>query len=198
MSIVSKIQRPAILIFTATLLLLMVAAQAFSQTESQPAVQQDDNTYAYSHDLKDQTITFEAVNPKTDVAGLVTVTISGAFKGNRWWEGYYAGGVRVTGEQRATFSFVPTDPFQPTYNGKVSTLRFGGDSKNDSIWFDSVIKGVAQDGSTQRFKFREIVKVSESGAEITFAQQKLSDEENSAPDLPCESASDQPIAPTNP
>src|SRR5438132_5921798 len=82
-----------------------------------PTPVQDDQSYDFSHDLNDETVTFEAVNPSTQVPGLMTVTITGAYHGNRLSDGESSDGEtpdaqspvgsHLKADQRATFSFVP-------------------------------------------------------------------------------------------
>ena len=107
MKIISAgIQRPAVIILALTSFMLLSASQAFAQDNSRAAVQ-NGNDYTFSHDVNAETIRFEAVNPRTQVAGRMTVTITGAVRGNRLWDGQSAVGSHLQGEQQATFSFVP-------------------------------------------------------------------------------------------
>src|SRR5437773_3326370 len=76
-----------------------------------PAPVEDDESYDFSHELNEETITFEAVNPSTKVAGLMTVTITGAFRGKRLSDGESPAGSHLKGDEQATFSFVPHDPY---------------------------------------------------------------------------------------
>ncbi len=112
------------------------ARQLMDDHVNSPAPVQDDQSYDFSHDLNAETMTFEAVNPKTQVAGLMTVTISGAFRGKRLSDGESPVGSHLHADQQATFSFVPYYP----------------------------------DGSSQRFMLREVVTVTENGAQVTFRQ----------------------------
>jgi hypothetical protein len=135
-----------------------------------PTPVQEDQSYDFSHDLKDETITFEAVNPGTQVAGRMTVTITGAFHGNRRSDGESPGGSHLQADQQATFSFVPYYSYSPSYSATVKQLRVIGDTTNDSIFFDFGVTTTGSDGSSQRFMLREAVTVTEDGAQVTFEQ----------------------------
>jgi hypothetical protein len=137
-----------------------------------PTPGEDDQSYTFSHDVKDETITFEAVNPKTQVAGLMTVTISGTFRGKRLWDGQSAVGSHLQGDAQATFSFVPYYPYSPSYSA-VRRLRLDGDTTDDSVYTDVKIRATGTDGSIQSFVLREVVIASEDGAKITFQQVTL-------------------------
>ena len=150
-----------------------------------PTPVQDDQSYDFSHDLNDETVTFEAVNPSTQVPGLMTVTITGAYHGNRLSDGESSDGESSDGEtpdggspvgshlkadQRATFSFVPYDRYSPSYSATVKGLQVAGDTTNDSVFFDFGLMTTGSDGSTQQFTLREVVIVTEDGAQVTFGQ----------------------------
>jgi hypothetical protein len=135
-----------------------------------PTPVQEEQSYDFSHDLKDETITFEAVNPGTQVAGRMTVTITGAFHGNRRSDGGSPVGSHLQADQQATFSFVPYYSYSPSYSATVKQLRVVGDTTNDSIFFDFGITTTGSDGSSQRFMLREAVTITEDGAQVTFEQ----------------------------
>jgi hypothetical protein len=135
-----------------------------------PTPVQDDQSYDFSHDLNAETITFEAVNPKTQVPGRMTVTISGAYRGNRLWDGESPVGSHLQADQQATFSFVPYDRYSPSYSATVRTLQIAGDTTNDSISLDFGLNATGSDGSSQRFMMREVVTLTEDGAQIAFEQ----------------------------
>jgi hypothetical protein len=135
-----------------------------------PTPVQDDQSYDFSHDLNEETITFEAVNPSTQVAGRMTVTITGAFRGNRRSDGESPVGSHLQADQQATFSFVPDYPYSPSYSATVKTLRVTGDTTDDSIFLDFGLEATGSDGSSQQFMLREVVTVTEDGAQVTFEQ----------------------------
>jgi hypothetical protein len=173
MKIISAgIQRPAVIVLSLTSFLLLSAFQAFAQDNSRASVP-NDNKYSFPLDLNQQTITFEAVNPSTQVAGRMTVTLSGAVRSERLWDGQSAVGSHLQGQQQATFSFIPYYPYSPSYSTPVRPLEFAGDSPDDSIYFDLKIRARGSDGSMQAFVLRESVTASEDGAKITFAQVQL-------------------------
>ena len=107
MKIISAgIQRPAVIVLALTSFLLLSASQAFAQDNS-PASVQNANDYTFSHDMNAETITFEAVNPRTQVAGRMTVTITGAVRGYRLWDGQSAVGSLLQGGQHGDLQFRP-------------------------------------------------------------------------------------------
>ena len=172
MKIISAgIQRPAVIIFALTSFLLLSASKAFAQDNS-PTSAQRGNDYEFSHDLNGETITFEAVNPKTQVAGRMTVTITGAVRGNQLGDGQSAVGSHVQTEQQATFSFVPYYPYSPSYSATASLLQVG-DTTEDSIFFDIGLRAMGSDGSVQWFMLQEVFTAAEDGAQIAFAQLPL-------------------------
>jgi len=202
MKIISAgIQRPAVIILALTLLLLLSAFQAFAQGNSiasfpkgsvqkansvQKAVtDQKGNDHTFSHDLNAETITFEAVNPGTQVAGRMTVTINAAVRGNRLFDGQSIVGLHLQGETQATFSFVPYYAYSPSYSATLSSLQVAGNTSDDSIFFDFGLKATGSDGSMQWFMLREVVTATEAGAQITFAQLRLPDKWIAQPELPC-------------
>jgi hypothetical protein len=140
-----------------------------------PDSAQDDQSYDFSHDLNEETITFEAVNPRTQVPGLMTVTITGGFRGNRLSDGESPVGSHLKANQQATFSFVPYDRYSPSYSATVKTLQVSGDTTNDSVFFDFGLATTGSDGSSQQFMLREVVTVTEDDAQVTFEQLKQPD-----------------------
>jgi hypothetical protein len=185
MKIISAgIQRPTVIILALTSFLLLSASGAFAQDNSRASVQ-NGNANEFSHDLNAETITFEAVNPRTQVAGRMTVTITGAVRGNRLWDGQSAVGSHLQGAQQATFSFVPYYPYSPSYSATVGLLQVAGDTTDDSIFVDFGLRTTGSDGSVQWFKLREVVTATEDGAQITFAQLRLPDKWIAQPELPC-------------
>jgi hypothetical protein len=178
------IERPAIIILALTSLLLLSASQAFAQDNS-PASVQNGNDHTFSYDVNEETVTFEAINPRTQVAGRMTVTITGAVHGDRLGDGQSAVGSHLQGDQQATFSFVPYYPYSPSYSATVRRLQMAGDSTNDSIFFDFGLRTTGSDGSVQWFMLREVLKATEDDAQITFAQLRLPDKFIREPELPC-------------
>jgi hypothetical protein len=166
------IQRHAVIILALTSFLLLSAFQAFAQEKS-PASAQKGNDYAFSHDLNAETTTFDAVNPTTQVAGRITVTITGAIRGKRLGDGQSAGGSHVEGDQQASFSFVPSNPYSPTYSATVRRLEVAGDTTDDSISFDFPVKATGSDGSVQWFMLSEKITATADGVQITFEQVEL-------------------------
>ena len=178
------IERPAIIILALTSFLLLSASQAFAQDNS-PASVQNGNDHTFSYDVNEETVTFEAVNPRTQVAGRMTVTITGALHGDRLGDGQSAVGSHLQGDQQATFSFVPYYPYSPSYSATVRRLQMAGDSTNDSIFFDFGLRTTGSDGSVQWFMLREVVTATEDGAQIAFQQLRLPDKFIREPELPC-------------
>jgi hypothetical protein len=137
-----------------------------------PTPVQDDQSYTLSYDVNAETMTFEGVNPKTQVPGLMTVTITGAFRGNRLGDGQSPVGSHLHADQQAAFSFVPYDPSSPSYSATARRLQISGDTKNDSIFLDFGLTATGSDGSSQRFMLREVVTLTEDDAQVTFEQLK--------------------------
>jgi len=135
-----------------------------------PAPVEDDPSYTLSHDLNSETITFEAVNPKTQVPGRMTVTITGAYRGKRLGDGQSPAGSHFKANQQATFSFVPYDRYSPSYSATVNTLQLAGNSTDDSISFNFGLDTTGSDGSSQRFVLKEVVTITEDSAQVTFQQ----------------------------
>ena len=100
MKIISAgIPRTAVIILALTSFLVLTAFQAFAQENSQAPVQKGDD-YTFSHDMNEETIRFEAVNPRTQVAGRMTVSVTGAVRGKRLWDGQSAVGSHLQGQRR--------------------------------------------------------------------------------------------------
>jgi len=146
------------------------APQAIDPHVNSPAPVQDDQSYDFSHDLNAETVTFEAVNPTTKVPGLMTVTIDGTLRGKRLGDQQSPVGSHLQANQQATFSFVPSDRYSPSYSATVKTLQVAGNSTHDSIFFDFGLEATGSDGSSQEFMLREVVTVTEDSAQVTFEQ----------------------------
>ena len=185
MKIISAtIQRPVVIMFALTSFLLLSASGAFAQGNSLASAQKG-NDDTFSHVLNAEPITFEAVNPRTQVAGRMTVTITAAVRGNRLWDGQSAVGSHLQEAQQATFSFVPYYPYSPSYSATVRLMQVAGDTKDDSIFLDFGLRTTGSDGSVQWFMLREVVTATEDGAQIAFQQLPLPDKLIAQPDLPC-------------
>ena len=188
MKIISAgIQRPAVIILALTSFVLLSAFQAFAQGNAPAFVQKASvqKGNMFSHDVNAEPITFEAVNPRTQVAGRMTVTITGAVSGNQLWDGQSVVGSHLEGAHEATFSFVPYYPYSPSYSATVRRLGVAGDTTDDSIFFDFGLRTTGSDGSVQWFMLREVVTATEQGAEIAFTQLPLPAKLIMQPDLPC-------------
>ena len=190
MKIISAgIQRPAVIIFALTSFLMLSAFQAFAQDNSRASFPkgsvQKGNDHTFSHDLNAETITFEAVNPGTQVAGRMTVTITAAVRGDRLRDGQSAVGSHLQAAQQASFSFVPYYPYSPSYSATIRLMQVAGDTTNDSIFLDFGLKTTGSDGSVQWFMLRDVVTATEQGAQITFKQLPLPAKLLTEPDLPC-------------
>ena len=185
MEIISAgIQRPSVIILALTSFLLLSASQAFAQDNS-PAAVQNGNDDTFSHVVNAETIAFEAVNPRTLVAGRMTVTITAAVRGDRLWDGQSAVGSHLQEAQQATFNFVPYYPYSPSYSATVRLMQIAGDTTDDSIFVDFGLRTNGSDGSVQWFMLREVVTATEDGAQFTFAQLRLPAKLIAQPDLPC-------------
>jgi hypothetical protein len=191
MEIISAgIQRTAVITLALTSLLLLGASQAFAQDNSRAPVQKADtvqkaNDYTFSHDMNGERVTFEAVNPRTQVAGRMTATITGAVRGNRLTDGQSIVGSHLQGQHQATFNFVPYYPYSPSYSATVRVLQVAGDTTDDSVFFDFGLRAEGSDGSVQWFMLREVVRATEQGAQITFEQLRLPEKLIREPELPC-------------
>ena len=185
MKIVSVgIQRPAVIILALTSFLLLGAFQAFAQDNSR-ASSQKANDDTFSHVMNAETIAFEAVNPRTQVAGRMTATITAAVRGDRLRDGQSAVGSHLQGAQQATFSFVPYYPYSPSYSATLSSLQVARDTTDDSIFFDFGLRATGSDGSEQWFMLREVVTATEAGAQIAFKQLPLPQTFITQPGLAC-------------
>ena len=178
------IQRTAVMTLALTSFLLLSAFQAFAQDNSRASVQKG-NDYTFSHDVNAETIAFETVNPRTQVAGRMAVTITGAVRGNRLFDGQSAVGSHLQGDQQASFSFVPYYPYSPSYSATVRLLQVAGDTTDDSIFFDFGLRATGSDGSVQWFMLREVVTATEAGAQIAFTQLPLPEKFITQPGLAC-------------
>jgi len=184
MKIISAgIQRRAVIILALTSFLVLTAFHAFAQNSQAPVQKGDD--YTFSHDMNEETIRFEAVNPRTQVAGRMTVSVTGAVRGKRLWDGQSAVGSHLQGQTQATFSFVPYYPYSPSYSATVRLLQVAGDTTDDSIFLDFGLRADGSDGSVQWFMLREKVTATEAGAQIAFTQLRLPDKLIAQPDHPC-------------
>ena len=185
MKIISAgIPRTAVIILALASVLLLSSFQAFAQENSQAPVQKGDD-YTFSHDMNEETIRFEAVNPRTQVAGRMTVSVTGAVRGKRLWDGQSAVGSHLQGQTQATFSFVPYYPYSPSYSATVRLMQVAGDTTDDSIFLDFGLRADGSDGSVQWFMLREKVTATEAGAQIAFQQLRLPDKLITQPDHPC-------------
>jgi hypothetical protein len=137
-----------------------------------PTPVQDDQSYDFSYHLNQETITFEAVNPTTQVPGQMTATITGTFRSNRLRDGKSPVGSHLQADQEAIFIFVPYDRYSPSYSAETRRLQAARDTTDDSILFDFGLTTTGSDGSSQEFTLREVVTVTEDGAQVTFEQLK--------------------------
>jgi len=190
MKIISAgIQRRAVVILALTSFLLLNAFQAFAQDNSRASspkgsVQKGDD-HTFSHDVDTEAVNIEAVNPGTQVAGIMTVKVNGTVRGNRLRDGQSAVGSHLQGECQATFSFVPYYPYSPSYSATLSSLQVAGNTSDNSIFFDFGLKATGSDGSEQWFMLREVVTATEAGAHIAFKQLPLPDKLIAQPGLAC-------------
>jgi hypothetical protein len=190
MKIISAgIQRPAVIILALTSFLLLSAFQAFAQDNSRAFAQkgndQKANEFTFSHGVNAEAITFEAINPRTQVAGRMTVTVTGAVRGNRLSDGPSTDASHLDSAHQASFSFVPYYPYSPSYSATVRRLQVAGDTTNDSIFLDFGLRADGSDGSVQWFMLREVVTANEDGAQVAFTQLSLPAKLIAQPDLPC-------------
>jgi hypothetical protein len=183
----SAIQRPAVIILALTSFLLLSGSQAFAQNNSTASAENGD-TNEFSYDLDAHTVTFEAVNPRTQVAGRMTVTITGTVRGNRLWDGESPAGSHLQGAHQASFSFVPYYPYSPSYSATVGRIQVAGDTTDDSIFLEFGLRATGSDGSVQWFMLREVVTATEDAAQIAFHQLSLPAKLIAQPELPCGTA----------
>jgi hypothetical protein len=146
------------------------ASQLTNDHVNSPTPAEDDQSYDFSHELNAEPVTIEAVNPTTKVAGSMTATITGTFRGKRLGDGESPGGSHLQANQQATFNFVPSDRYSPSYSATVRTLNVAGDTTDGSIHFDFGLEATGSDGSSQQFTLREVVTITEDGAHVTFEQ----------------------------
>ena len=185
MKIISAgIQRRAVIILALTSFLLLSASEAFGQDNSPASVQKGDD-YTFSYDLDAETVAFDAVNPRTQVAGRMTVTITGSVVGNRLWDGQSVVGSYLHDDHQATFSFVPYYPYSPSYSATVRRMQVAGDTTDDSIFLDFGLRTTGSDGSVQWFTLRQVVTATEDGVQFVFQQLPLPEKLIRQPDLPC-------------
>ena len=143
--------------------------QGWTTNVNSPTPVQDDQSYDFSHHLNQETITFEAVNPSTQVAGRMTVTLTGVFRGKHLEDEQASVGSHLHADQQATFSFVPYYPNSPSYSA-TTRLQISRDTTDDSIFLDFGLMTTGSDGSSQQFTLREVVTVTEDSAQVTFEQ----------------------------
>jgi hypothetical protein len=148
------------------------ARQLMDDHVNSPTPIQDDQSGTFSHNLNAETITFEAVNPTTQVPGRMTATITGTFRGKRLGDGQSPAGSNLQADQEATFIFVPYDRYSPGYSAATRRLQAARDTTDDSILFDFGLTTTGTDGSSQQFTLREVVTITEDGAQVTFEQLK--------------------------
>jgi hypothetical protein len=148
------------------------ARQVMDDHVNSPAPVQDDQSYSFSYDVNEETTTFEAVNPTTRVKGLMTVTITGAYRGKRLGDEQSPVGSHLQADQQATFSFVPYDRYSPSYSATLTVFKVAGDTSNNSVVSDFTVATKGSDGSSQQFMLREIVTVTEDGPQIAFEQRQ--------------------------
>jgi hypothetical protein len=146
------------------------ARQLMDDHVNSPTPVPDDQSDTFSHDLIAETITFEAINPRSKVPGRMTVTLYGSFRGKWLGDEQSPAGSHLQANQQAAFSFVPYDRYAPSYSATVRTLQLAGDTTDDSISFNFGLDTTGSDGSSQRFMLREVVTVTEDAAQVTFEQ----------------------------
>ncbi len=150
-------------IFSFVMLTVVISTSALAQEISRE----------YEQKLKEKTITFEAVNPYTNVPGNVTITVSGAFRGKRIDSGRKTGWSVIKGEQQGSFAFLPYDSSQPSFKG---TFKFGlsgdipFDRHSDVLPLSFIIKTVGTDGSEVTFAQSQFATVNEYGADVSFGE----------------------------
>jgi hypothetical protein len=151
--------------FFAISLLLFLSCPLFGQ---QPGSSPFDQT------LEKTTATFYAVNPYTNVAGEVTVTVEkGIFHVKRTTTGRKAGWTAITGAQEGSFEFKPYDTSQPSYSGKFKFELAGEipwDRHNDLLPLNFIIKTTGSDASESVFCLAQTATVNEYGASVAFGE----------------------------
>jgi hypothetical protein len=148
------------------------AGQLTDDHVNSPTPAEDEQSYDFSHELNEEPVTFEAVDPTTKIPGSMTVTVTGTYRGKRLGDGQSPGGSHLEADQQATFSFVPSDRYSPSYSATVRTLKVAGNTTNDSLSFDFGLQATATDGSSQQFTLKEVVTITKDGAHVTFMQVK--------------------------
>ena len=145
--------------WTLAALLILISSSALAQERE------------FEQQLNEKTITFEAVNPYTNVPGNVTITVRGNFRGKRLDSGRKAGSSKIKGEQQGSFAFVPFDSSQPTFKGDFKFSLSGEipfDRHSDVLPLSFIIKTVGTDGSEVTFAQMQFATVNEYGANVAF------------------------------
>jgi len=96
--------------------------------------------------------TMPVPNPCTGAQGTVTITYNGVAHATFLTSGVGAGTGWETFTATGEFAFVPTDPSQPSFNGKFTT--WDGDNENLRNFTATAtfrLKGTGSDGSTLSF-----------------------------------------------
>jgi hypothetical protein len=146
------------------------ARQLTNDHGNSPTPVPDDQSDTFSHDLIGETMTFEAINPRSKVPGRMTVTLNGTYRGKWLGDDQSPAGSHLQAVQQAAFTFIPYDRYAPSYSATVRTLQLAGDTTDDSISFNFGLDTTGSDGSSQRFMLREVVIVTEDAAHVTFEQ----------------------------
>ena len=148
--------------------------QASGQNDhaTSPTPAQEEQKHDFSHQLNAEANTFEAVNATTKVPGHMTAIVTGTFTGDRLGDGVSSAGSHLQATQQVIFSFVPDDRYSATYSATVNTLNVAGDTTNDSIHLDFGLSTTSSDGSELMFTLREVVTITEDGAQVSFQQLK--------------------------
>lgn len=116
----------------------------------------------HDHNL---TTTQSGSNPCSGVPGTLTTTVNDVFHVTMLANGTSWGTFTAEG----SFSFVPTDPTQPTYTGHFQDWgNFNQNLQNSTSTFTSNIHGTGSDGSTIAFHENGHFSVSASGVTLTF------------------------------
>ena len=141
---------------------------------STPALAQE-LSHEFKQELAEKTLTFAAINPYTNVPGIVTITISGAFHGKRIRSGKKEGWSAINGEQKGSFAFVPYDSSQPTYKGDFRFALIGeipADRHDDLLKFHFLVDTTGSDGSKLTFVQGESALVNEYVTDVSFGDLK--------------------------